>query len=269
MVDDSFQRPSTSFSEISGTASGLDNGRKMPAQSSPPAYASYPSEKLTIGAGVAIFHLASERVVVCYHTRDKYWFLPKGRRNANEETRTAAEREGFEESGYRNRVLPLPMKHRQPDPDQGHERFVTEPLWTQLLPLTTTAQYMLFWYAAETVPEDVEASYTSGQSGGDASAHSRIYRPPPPFPAATSIKERIAQDVENEHVGRRRVYEPVWHEGTGVDEEEMLYKSYLLPVDEAIGKLRGSVMADVVRRGWEGVVRRMEMEEQDTAPRRS
>merc|ERR1711939_645298 len=102
-------------------------GIRMQAQPSAPFYGNYPSEKLTIGAGVAIFHLASQRVVVCYHSQDRYWFLPKGRRNANEETRTAAEREGFEESGYRNRVLPLPMKHRQPDPDGGAERFVTEP----------------------------------------------------------------------------------------------------------------------------------------------
>ena len=36
----------------------------MPPQVSPPVYANYPAEKLTIGAGVAIFHLASERVIV-------------------------------------------------------------------------------------------------------------------------------------------------------------------------------------------------------------
>ena len=117
----------------------------MPSQASPPVHASFPSEKLTIGAGVAIFHIASQRAVVCYHSRDKYWFLPKGRRNANETTIRAAEREGFEESGYRNRVLPLPMKHRQTDPEDGPQAFVTEPLWTQLLPLTATSQYLLFW----------------------------------------------------------------------------------------------------------------------------
>ena len=36
----------------------------MPPQTSPPLYANFPSSKLTIGAGVAIFHLATERVVV-------------------------------------------------------------------------------------------------------------------------------------------------------------------------------------------------------------
>lgn len=62
-----------------------------------PVVASFDSEHLTIGAGVAIFHLASERVVVCYHPEHDYFFLPKGRRDVNEETGFAAEREGFEE----------------------------------------------------------------------------------------------------------------------------------------------------------------------------
>lgn len=50
----------------------------MPPTATPPTLVQFPSEKLTLGAGVAIFHIASERVVVCYHTRDKYYFLPKG-----------------------------------------------------------------------------------------------------------------------------------------------------------------------------------------------
>ena len=69
----------------------------MPLSSDTPVIASFDSEHLTIGAGVAIFHLASSRVVVCYHPVHDYWFLPKGRRDANEETGSAAEREGFEE----------------------------------------------------------------------------------------------------------------------------------------------------------------------------
>ncbi|TKA66746.1 hypothetical protein B0A55_10241 [Friedmanniomyces simplex] len=216
---------------------------------SPPVHANFPSEKLTIGAGVAIFHFASERVVLCYHSRDKYWFLPKGRRNANEATTRAAEREGFEESGYKNRLLPLPMKHRQTkDPEKGDEHFVTEPLWTQLLPLTATSQYMLFWYAAETVPRDVE----------DESA--RVYRAPDPFPAGMTIRQRIAMDKMTGDDGKQSVYEPVRHEGTGVEEEELMYKSYLLPIAEARRKLKGSVMEDVIWRAWEGVRLRMELE---------
>ncbi|KAK3070987.1 hypothetical protein LTR53_009470 [Teratosphaeriaceae sp. CCFEE 6253] len=233
----------------------------MSLTSSPPVYANFASEKLTIGAGVAIFHLATERVVVCYHSRDKYWFLPKGRRNANEETTRAAEREGFEESGYRNRVLPLPMKHRQPDdPDVGHQDFVTEPLWTQLLPLTATSQYMLFWFAAETTPEDMELSYNLIPPSSGAGDTERIYHAPEPFPASLTLKERIAMDRVDLPDGKREDYEPKWHEGTGVDEEELLYKSHLLPIAEARRKLKGSVMEDVISRAWRGVQSRMAME---------
>ncbi|KAK3636941.1 hypothetical protein LTR56_012601 [Elasticomyces elasticus] len=228
----------------------------MPVTTSQPVHASFPSEKLTIGAGVAIFHLASERVVVCYHSRDHYWFLPKGRRNANEETLRAAEREGFEESGYRNRILPLPMKHGQPeDPDQGRQRFVTEPLWTQMLPLTATKQYMLFWYAAETVPPDVELSYHAVSSGS-----AQAYMAPETFPRDITIQQRVALDNTLGQDGKQETYEPVKHEGTGVDEDELMYESYLLPIAEAQRKLRGSVMEDVIRRGWEGVRLRKEME---------
>ena len=69
----------------------------MPPSSDNPVVASFDSEHLTVGAGVAIFHIASSRVVVCYDTAHGYWFLPKGRRDVNEETSVAAEREGFEE----------------------------------------------------------------------------------------------------------------------------------------------------------------------------
>ncbi|TKA24434.1 hypothetical protein B0A50_06754 [Salinomyces thailandicus] len=232
----------------------------MPTHPSLPVHAAFPSEKLTIGAGVAIFHLASERVVLCYHSRDKYWFLPKGRRNASEETTRAAEREGYEESGYRNRMLPLPMNHRQPDADEGHQPFVVEPIWTQLLPLTSTSQYLLFWYAAETVPKEIEDAYAAVQHAAQATSSGRIYRPPPSFPPELSLKQRVVLDRGVGDDGEPKVYEPVWHEGTGVDEEELLYKSYLLPVDEATRKLRGSVMEDVVRRGWAGIELRKEME---------
>jgi len=66
-------------------------------KSDPPIIGNWDSAHTTIGAGVAIFHLASSRVVLCYHSVDKYWFLPKGRRDAGEDTGAGAEREGFEE----------------------------------------------------------------------------------------------------------------------------------------------------------------------------
>jgi hypothetical protein len=64
---------------------------------STPVYAEFSARHFVTGCGVAIFHVRSERVVLCYHRRDRYWFLPKGRRDAGEEGRRAAEREGFEE----------------------------------------------------------------------------------------------------------------------------------------------------------------------------
>ena len=74
--------------------------------SDPPIVSNWDSAHLTIGAGVAIFHLASSRVVLCYHSVDKYFFLPKGRRDASEDSGSGAEREGFEE------VIPsLPCLH--------------------------------------------------------------------------------------------------------------------------------------------------------------
>ena len=68
-------------------------------KSSEPLHARFAAENLTIGAGVAIFHIASERVVVCYHPKEEYWFLPKGRRDANEDSAVGAVREGYEEVG--------------------------------------------------------------------------------------------------------------------------------------------------------------------------
>ncbi|KAB2571798.1 hypothetical protein DBV05_g9563, partial [Lasiodiplodia theobromae] len=189
----------------------------------PPVVANFPSEHLVIGCGVAIFHVASARVVLCRHTRDRYWFLPKGRRDAGEETNRAAEREGFEESGYRNRLLPLPVHHRQPQnntatsqdttqpPPSLSSLFVTEPLYTQLVPVSPRTQYLLFWYAAETLPPAVEAAM------------------PPPGPSVPYVAAPPAAAEVGDHsslLARVRAeppdYQPRRWEGTGVDEEELL-----------------------------------------------
>jgi hypothetical protein len=65
--------------------------------SSTPYLGHFQSCDTAVGAGVAIFHLATQRVVLCRHSRDRYWFLPKGRKDANEDTTRGAEREGYEE----------------------------------------------------------------------------------------------------------------------------------------------------------------------------
>ena len=107
---------------------------------------------------------------------------------------------------------------------------------------------MLFWYIAETVPPSLEASL-SGQEKDQGMA----YQYPPKFEANMTLKERVKMDEG---------YEPIKHENTGVDAEEALYKSYLLPVEEAIEKLGKGISADVVRRGWEAIQLRHQMEDE-------
>jgi hypothetical protein len=153
------------------------------------------------------------------------------------------------QSGYRNRLLPLPMKHCQP---QGHPRIHAPPLtaeavWMQLMPVgRKPRQYVLFWYIAETLPPSLETELETKAGGA--------YKPPPPYPRDLKLRDRIAMEPDG--------YEPLHHEGTGVDEEEQTYQSYLVPVEEATIKLGAkSVMADVVKRGWEGIQQRLALEE--------
>jgi hypothetical protein len=68
--------------------------------STPAVIAQFSSEDLVLGGGVAIFHVASQRVVICSATDQngcKYYFLPKGRRDPGEESGRGAVREGYEE----------------------------------------------------------------------------------------------------------------------------------------------------------------------------
>ena len=77
------------------------------------------------------------------------------------------------------------------------------------------------------------------------------YQYPPRFEANMTLKERVEMDEG---------YEPIRHENTGVNAEEALYESYLMPVNEAIEKLGRGVSADVVRKGWEAIQLRQRME---------
>jgi 8-oxo-dGTP pyrophosphatase MutT (NUDIX family) len=76
------------------------NTQKKLPKSVAPTFGHYAAEDFVQGGGVAIFHIASKRVVVCSavdRRLGKYYFLPKGRRDAGEDAKTGAEREGFEE----------------------------------------------------------------------------------------------------------------------------------------------------------------------------
>jgi len=239
-------------------------------RSTAPNFAQFASEDFVQGAGVAIFHLASERVVICSAVDRRhglFHFLPKGRRDAGEDTRTGAEREGYEEvcfvlfamvtvsiltamqSGYRNRLLPLPTFHRQP---QAHPRvsapsLTAEPIWIQMMPLGHgSKQYLLYWYIAETIPPELEKELES--KSGEA------YKPPPPYPSDLKLRDRLKLEPEG--------YEPIHHEGTGVDEEEQTYQSHLVTIGEAVQKLgKNGVMADVVLRGWKAIQDRYALED--------
>ena len=258
------QKPATLAPEASTNTQRREPRLHNQPTSSPPTIANYPSTHLTLGAGVAIFHLATARVILCYHSTEHYYFLPKGRKDVNEPLTCAAEREGFEESGYRCRLLPLPISSRQPRPHRRGEEgkseakgagFVVEPVWTQLLPVAREAQYMLFWYIAETLPPNDEVEISEREK-----AEGMVYQTPPAFERAMSLRERAALEGES--------YEPVRHENTGVNEEEMLYKSELASIEEAIQKLGGrGISADVVRRGWVLITRRREMEEKECEQR--
>ena len=125
---------------------------------------------------------------------------------------------------------------------------MTEPVWTQLVPVTRTAQYILFWYIAETLPPDLEVSVSAQEK-----EQGMAYQYPPKSNPYMTLKERIGIERDG--------YEPIRHENTGVNAEEALYKSYLLPVEEAIEKLGRSISADVVRKGWEAIQLRLEMED--------
>lgn len=71
-----------------------------------------------------------------------------------------------------------------------------------------------------------------------------------------TLSQRIALEPEG--------YEPTRHENTGVDADEALYESVLLPVESAIENLKeSSVSADVVRKGWTAICVRREMEDND------
>lgn len=247
----------TATSSTSNPSSTTEEPHPQPSR---PFTGNFPSYALTLGGGVAIFHLASQRVVLCYHTRDKYWFLPKGRRDAGEESGRGAEREGFEESGYRNRLLPVPVRHRQPTAQHAQKaQYAIEPVWTQFMPVGSGSQYICFWYVAETLPPVEEAALSSpttignGEAQNAQNAGSGVYQPPPPYPANLTLRERIKLEPEG--------YEPPRHANTGVDEEELLYESYLLPIEDARSRLGNSISADVVRVGWDAICRRMEFEE--------
>ncbi|KAF2226823.1 hypothetical protein BDZ85DRAFT_191643 [Elsinoe ampelina] len=242
----------------------------MPPLPSAPLVANFPSTHLVFAAGIAIFHISTSRVVICRHPLEGHYFLPKGRKNASEHLTTAAIREGFEESGYRCRLVGVPIGHRQPQevPVEGSGvarkddrlRFVVEPLWTQMLPVSARTQYIVLWFVGETLDwrEEERCNAVAVEREGGEGEETRSFVEPRGLKEGVTVKERMAWDVNEQG----RVREPVCHPGTGVDSDEMLYEKYLMPIEEAVEKLKGTIMADVVRQGWELIAKRDVMEEE-------
>ena len=118
--------------------------------------------------------------------------------------------------------------------------------------MSASSQYILFWYIAETVPSLVEEQLNASMLAGASAGNETPYQYPPPYPVNLTFNERLKLESEG--------YEPMHHPNTAVNQEEALYESYLLPVQEAISKLKGSVQADVVASGWEAICTRYEDE---------
>jgi hypothetical protein len=55
------------------------------------------SSNVMLGAGMVILQPSTEKIVVLYHQRYKYWFLPKGRKDVGESLEATALREAYEE----------------------------------------------------------------------------------------------------------------------------------------------------------------------------
>lgn len=124
-----------------------------------------------------------------------------------------------------------------------------EPVWMQLMPLGSR-QYVIYWYVAETLPPDLEMELETEVGAA--------YKPPPRYPRDLPLRERMRLEPEG--------YEPLHHEGTGVDEMEVTFESHLVSVAEAVEKLgRNGVMADVVLKGWEGIQNRLAIEDSATS----
>jgi hypothetical protein len=105
---------------------------------------------------------------------------------------------------------------------------------------------MLHWYIAETLPPLLEASI------GHPPA-SRKYQEPPPYPRDLTLRDRVALEPAG--------YEPTRYGNTGVDSEEALYASELVPVQEAIVKLGRNGMAEVVTIGWDRIQTKLKAED--------
>lgn len=74
--------------------------------------------EMNIGAGTVTFHPTNNEVLVVLNKKyhEDIWQLPKGRKNLDEDLRDTAIRETYEETGYRVKLVPIPVLTRATRP---------------------------------------------------------------------------------------------------------------------------------------------------------
>jgi hypothetical protein len=128
------------------------------------------------------------------------------------------------------------------------------------------------WYIAETLPPAVEDAVNAEMEAKATENVSRPYVIPPRYPTDLDLRARCELDrlggsgqlggtEEGKVAGASEAwYEPRRHADTGVNEEEANYISELLTVDEACSRVAVKQEAFVIRKGWEYIQKRREME---------
>ncbi|KAH9477111.1 Diadenosine hexaphosphate hydrolase [Psilocybe cubensis] len=117
-----------------------------------------------VGVGMVIIQQKTEKIVLLYSSKWKYYFFPRGRKDVGETLQQAALREAYEESGYRVDFMPLAIPTRQPHSPETRNRrshFNTESIY-----MTTTnwragrsgptdhgGVYLTSWFVGQ-IPED-------------------------------------------------------------------------------------------------------------------
>ncbi|PBK69360.1 hypothetical protein ARMSODRAFT_1018785 [Armillaria solidipes] len=135
------------------------------------------SSDFMVGSGMVIIQPSSHKIVVCYDSLRKTYFLPKGRKDIGESLEEAAVREAYEESGYKAQHFPLYKVTRAPAPPEnpGARRSPnTEPAYISVRSWSTKkndngGEYLTFWYVGQIGPD---AKWTSGTGMPDEQHYS-------------------------------------------------------------------------------------------------
>ncbi|KAK0457048.1 uncharacterized protein EV420DRAFT_537400 [Desarmillaria tabescens] len=130
-----------------------------------------------VGSGMVIIQPSSHKIVVCYDSLRKAYFLPKGRKDIGESLEEAAVREAYEESGYETQHFPLhkatraPASPRNPGARDGPN---TEPAYISARSWgpkrnDNGGEYLTFWYVGMIGPD---AKWTPGTGMPDEQHYS-------------------------------------------------------------------------------------------------